>query len=265
MASGTSSTGAQTAPLLRFQNLSRYDFLTHAITTRHRPDGAQFNLALHVGFDPDETLRNRAALCAALGFPPERLTCCEQVHGARVALVDASNAGRGALRQDDALRGFDAMITAERGVPLAVFSADCALTLLADPANRAIGVCHSGWRGLACGALPATIAAMKRYFNSMPGNLLAGIGPLIEQKCYEVDNKVAKEFSSYANHLTSKPNQKYFLDLRGVAKDQLTSAGLNPANIESMDYCTHCRSDLFFSYRRDGSKSGRIALVAGLI
>jgi copper oxidase (laccase) domain-containing protein len=40
------------------------------------------------------------------------------------------------------------------------------------------------------------------------------------------------------------------LDLIAVARHQLASAGVMPANVLVADYCTACRTDLFFSHRR---------------
>jgi hypothetical protein len=250
---------------LNFPNLGRIHFLAHAVTTRFRSDGREFDLALHVAANADDALRNRAALCEALGFPKDKLTCCEQVHGARVAVVDASTAGRGAFRRDDALQGFDAMVTGVPGALLAVFAADCPLTLIADARRRAIAVCHCGWRGLAAGVIANTIAAMTREFGSSPHDLLAGTAPSIEKSCYEIGGEVAEHFAlRHADCLMPLKGGKHLLDLRGVVRAQLIAQGLAPENVEQSPLCTKCRADMFFSYRRDGEKAGRFALVAGI-
>jgi len=265
MATDPSSTSADGTILLNFSNLKRLPFLAHAVTTRFSSDGREFNLALHVPADAAEALKNRAALCKALGFPNENFTCCEQVHGSRAAIIDKTAAGRGAFRGADALQGFDAMITNVPGALLAMFAADCPLTLLADPHRRAIGICHGGRRGLAEGIITNTVAAMKRQFDSSPHDLLAGTAPSIEKSCYEVGEDVAKDFTvNYADCLTPLQGGKYLLDLRGVVRAQLMAEGLKPENIEQSALCTRCRADMFFSYRRDGEKAGRFALVAGI-
>jgi len=264
MGTDMTSTSADGIVLLDFPNLKTLPFLAHAVTTRFAADGREFNLALHVA-DSEDALKNRAALCRALGFPNENFTCCEQVHGSRVAIIDKSAVGRGAFSRGDALQGFDAMITAVPGALLAMFAADCPLTLLADPQRRAIGICHSGRRGLAAGVIANTVAAMKRQFNSSPQDFLAGTAPSVEKSCYEVGKEIAKDFAEkHPDCLTPTQGGKYLLDLRGVVRAQLTAAGLKPENIEQSALCTRCRADMFFSYRRDGEKAGRFALVAGI-
>ena len=46
------------------------------------------NLALHVGDEAGLVLKNRRAYAAALGLDAGKFTCCEQVHGSNVAVVD---------------------------------------------------------------------------------------------------------------------------------------------------------------------------------
>jgi copper oxidase (laccase) domain-containing protein len=45
---------------------------------------------------------------------------------------------------------------------------------------------------------------------------------------------------------------------------QLLAAGLREQNIFASDLCTACRTDLFFSYRKEGSQSGRLLSVIGI-
>jgi copper oxidase (laccase) domain-containing protein len=54
------------------------------------------------------------------------------------------------------------------------------------------------------------------------------------------------------------------LDLTAVARQQLANAGMKPANILVADYCTACRTDLFFSHRQEGGRTGRQAAAIGI-
>jgi copper oxidase (laccase) domain-containing protein len=54
------------------------------------------------------------------------------------------------------------------------------------------------------------------------------------------------------------------LDLRKANRSQLLAAGLRPQNIFVSDLCTACRTDLFFSYRKEGALSGRLMSVVGV-
>ena len=89
--------------------------LTSVVTTRRRGRSkgayASLNLGLHVGDDPDAVLENRAIVGQILGFEPEAFTVASQVHGANVLVVGSDDEGRGAIVEDDALPGADAMIS----------------------------------------------------------------------------------------------------------------------------------------------------------
>jgi copper oxidase (laccase) domain-containing protein len=56
----------------------------------------------------------------------------------------------------------------------------------------------------------------------------------------------------------------HHLDLVAVAQDQLLAAGLAPRHVAAVDLCTACRTDLFYSYRQQGSRTGRMLAVIGI-
>jgi copper oxidase (laccase) domain-containing protein len=54
------------------------------------------------------------------------------------------------------------------------------------------------------------------------------------------------------------------LDLRAANRWQLADAGVPGSKIAVNDLCTACRTDLLFSYRREGVKAGRMMAVIGM-
>lgn len=64
-------------------------------------------------------------------------------------------------------------------------------------------------------------------------------------------------------HQMEQPSKAY-LDLAAVARYQLEHAGVPRGRIYVADYCTACRTDLFYSYRREGSHAGRMMAVIGM-
>ena len=56
--------------------------------------------------------------------------------------------------------------------------------------------------------------------------------------------------------------ENYF-DLWQLSRWQLLEAGLKKENIEVAGICTRCRTDLFYSYRAEGT-TGRFATVVML-
>ena len=187
----------------------------------------------------------------------------------------------------------DALLTNQAGILLSVRTADCLPLLLADPKHRAVAAVHAGWRGALGRIIAKTVGEMRRVYGSSPASLLAVLGPSIRACCYEVGEDVEEAFqgsfpkadqffrkppertASHPQHFlsflntwppghgaNSKPSAH--LDLVAVAKDQLYGAGLAPRHVGTLDFCTACRPDLFYSYRRDGSGTGRMAAVVGI-
>jgi YfiH family protein len=186
-------------------------------------------------------------------------------------------------------RSADASITNTPNLLLGIQTADCVPILLLDPKKRAVAAVHAGWRGTLQRIVEKTIGRMKMEFKTDPLDLLAAIGPAIGGCCYEVGTQVAAAFhSQFANapewfdelRTGDEPNplqwlnqfppghqpppKNVLLDLRKANRARLLSAGLNPRNIFVSDLCTACRPDLLFSYRKQGSESGRMMSVIGI-
>lgn len=220
------------------------------------------NLALHVGDNPDKVLRNRRRFAAALGVSAERFTTCQQVHGDRVAVVDAALAGAGALSLADTVAGTDALVTALPNVPLLLFYADCVPILLADKRTGAIGLAHAGWRGTVAGIAAKTVQAMQEALGSRPQDILAAIGPSIGACCYEVDDFVRGRAEGYERFFTAVPGRQghYLLDLWGYNKSVLLEAGVLPQHIAAAQVCTAHNSQLFCSHRAEQGHTGRMGV-----
>jgi YfiH family protein len=165
--------------------------------------------------------------------------------------------------------------------------------LLIDPRKRAVAAAHAGWRGALTRLVEKTVGEMRREFGSRPRDILAAVGPSIRACCYEVGEEVHDAFSSRfakPERFFRKPTQpsstaeryplgflaaeppghgtadapRVHLDLAAVARAQLEDAGVPLANIDVAEFCTACRTDLFFSHRREGSRTGRLMAVIGI-
>jgi purine-nucleoside/S-methyl-5'-thioadenosine phosphorylase / adenosine deaminase len=186
----------------------------------------------------------------------------------------------------------DALLTDRAGVLLSVRSADCVPVLLADPKRRAVAAVHAGWRGALEGCLEKTVGEMRRVFGSHPRDLVAAIGPSIRVCCYEVGEEIWDKFRSRFTGSeqffrgaaspsigerhpllfpTGQPpgrtqvNQPtVHLDLVAVSRAQLRSAGVPRTNVEVAEFCTACRTDLFFSHRKEKGPTGRMMSVIGI-
>ena len=220
------------------------------------------NLALHVGDDPALVLRNRQRFAAAFGVDAQRFTTCQQVHGSKVAVVDADLAGSGALALADTVAGTDALVTTLADVPLLLFYADCTPVLLADKVNGAIGLAHAGWRGTVANIAAKTVEAMAENFGSRTENIVAAIGPAIGQCCYEGDDFVRDRAAGYEQFFAPMAGKAghYLLDLWGYNKQVLLDAGVLPEHIAVAEVCTNCNHELFCSYRAETGRTGRMGV-----
>jgi YfiH family protein len=199
--------------------------------------------------DPDAVNANRRCFAEALDLDSATLTVAGAVHGAdvaRVALPEAS------------ITGVDALVTDRPGIAMFATFADCYPVVLWDPAHRAAGLAHAGWRGTVARVAAATVAVMGDAFGSRPADVVAGIGPGICGRCYEVGADVADRFDG--RFLTPRPDGKYLLDLFAALAFQLHEVGV--AEVLSLDLCTK-ETDYLPSHRRqpDGRRFGAIVAV----
>jgi polyphenol oxidase len=200
--------------------------------------------------DADEAVReNRRRVCDAVGVDPAAVSLGRQVHGAGVTTLDAPS--RPGLFTG-ALRGWpegDALATRRTGLGLMVLGADCLPVLLWRRDAPAVAAAHAGWRGLAGGVLRAAVAAVGE-----PGRLGAAIGPGIGPCCYPVSAEVRERFAGLFGDGVVRPPA---VDLAGAARAALALEGVEDGAIVTVEACTSCEPDRFYSFRRDGAACGR--------
>ncbi|MCX5152524.1 peptidoglycan editing factor PgeF [Streptomyces sp. NBC_00291] len=210
----------------------------------------ELNLGGAVGDDPAAVRANRATAAKFLGLAPDLVIWMNQVHGRDVAVVDGPwDADR------EAIPSVDAVVTARRGLALAVLTADCVPVLLADPVAGIAGAAHAGRPGLVAGVVPAAVEAMIAL-GADPGRLVARTGPAVCGRCYEVPAEMRDAVAevvpaAWAETSWGTPA----VDVVAGVHAQLARAGV--ANADRSPVCTLESRD-HFSYRRD-RVTGRLA------
>ncbi len=286
---------------LQFSHYSQFPELIHGVFTRQGGCSQEPYRSLNTStppFNPGDSIenvvRNRVLAMRALDVAMYPCVTLWQVHGADIAIYN----GEEEWRTDWADRSYyerpwvaqsihkaDALITRERGTVLALSFADCVPILLYDPVERVIGLVHGGWRGTARGIVAATLEAMYEYAGCLPRNMYAGIGPAIGACCYEVSEAVQQLFLGQVQFETMPTNERYRdlineaavfstltladksslrLDLQATNRNQLLLAGVLAEHIETMEICTSCNTERFFSHRREQGKTGRFPVLMGL-
>jgi YfiH family protein len=249
-------------PQFCFDTIPANGRVRHAVFTRRggvsRPPFDSLNMSVSVPDLEAHVYANRARAYGAYRRADESLVHARLVHGADVAVVGQADHGR-------YVGPVDGMITAQPGCGLTMNFADCAPIFIYDPRHGAIGLGHAGWRG-AIADLPGALArAMVQAFGSRPAELIAAVGPTIGPCCYEVGEPVLsavhETFSDPGELLRPLPGRddKRFFDLPLANARRLAAAGVE--QVEMPGLCTACRTDLFFSHRAEGGRTGRFAVL----
>jgi polyphenol oxidase len=255
----------QATPGYRLACRSLERVAAHLFTTR------EWRLGVPDPADPEDGWED----VVRLGDRPGHAARLHQVHGASVVVRRAAERWRGNERPDA-----DIIASDDPGLVLAIQTADCVPLLLADPRTGAAAAAHAGWRGLAAGVPMAAVEALTSAFGSRPSDLIAAVGASIGPCCYEVGPEVREEFerAGFAGvdrwigrqPRASRSNQRiaghggarrggWFLDMWQAVRDQLVSAGMERAAVHVAELCTASHPEAFWSYRRDGPRTGRMA------
>jgi YfiH family protein len=208
-----------------------------------------------VGDDPrhvDENLRRAGVL---LGVEAERVLYLSQVHGREAHFYRSARERTETITlEGDCIGGSDGHHA------YGVRSADCVPILLADDESGAVMAIHAGWRGVAGGAVEAGVQRLRAELGG-DGKLLAAIGPHISKDAFEVSEEVASELAASCPVpgalLRPAGRERPFVDLRFIVTQKLLALGLAGTAIDQVGGCTVLQPDRYFSFRRDGKRSGR--------
>ncbi len=239
--------------------------LRHGIFTRHggvsQSHWNSLNMGASIGDDPEAVRENHRRMYRAADVNPERAASSWLVHSAAVKVIDDESQLNGKLEKADAI------VTDQPDTPLVMRYADCVPLLFYDPAKRAIGLAHAGWRGTVKGMAAATVRALESAFGSRPEDVQALIGPAISRRNYQVGDEVAAEaiayFGEVSGVVTRDPaDGSAYLDLWRANRLDLIRQGVS--NIEVLDICTFDNVDEFYSHRAENGKTGRFGVVISL-
>ena len=259
--------GRNGIPYLSFEAFDDTGLVINAFSTREGGVSTGYAASLNFGGtvnDPPENIaENFRRMAEALSVRPDQMVLTKQTHTTNLLRVGSKDAGKG-ITKPRTWEDIDGLLTNEPGVMLTATFADCVPLYFLDPVHRAIAVSHSGWRGSVARMGEVTVKRMAREFGTRPGDLLAGIGPCICRKCYEVDEMVADRIrdafteAEYSKFLFPGRIGHYQLDLKTMNRLILLCAGVPDEQIFDSGHCTCCESERFFSHRASGGKRGNL-------
>ncbi len=248
---------------LRVPGWEKYPGLLHGFFGRRGGKSvgafAGLNVSYRVGDDPKFVSQNVCDMKLAVGIHDGRVVTMKQVHGDQIVEVrDASLKEAGEA---------DAMLTSKPDIFLGVLTADCVPILLVAPGERVVGAVHAGWRGTLAGVARKAVERLSDVYGIAPSNLEAALGPCIGACCYEVGEDVVEplraNWGALADASLETSGVKPHVDLRSLNRDILTQAGVRPDRVFEIGPCTKCAAEDYFSYRREGSETGRQMSVIG--
>ena len=261
----TISTGI--LPMVESPLFQREIGLQHGFSTRKggvsKEHLASLNLSFSVEDAKENVLENFRRIGERFGKTPEDFVLSKQSHETKVLKVGTKDRGKGITKDRD-YEGIDALITDEKGIILSCFSADCVPILFYDPIHKAVGACHSGWRGTKGKILQNVVEEMRKHFSSNPAEILVAIGPSICKEQYVVSEDLALSFLEDYPDLgedTASPIQriskdKFQLDLWDLNRRIALDSGIKEEHISISGYCTMENPELFFSHRYSQGKRG---------
>ena len=215
-------------PIEQFQALSDVAICRHAFIKRIP--------GIDVSHDKAEALKRldkvHREIRNSIGMGDWSLLSAEQIHGSKIAIVDLPVAG------DKEFAGCDGIITNQRKVALGIHVADCCAVYIVDPNTPAIGLVHSGKKGTELAVVSNAIQQMREHFGTNSADLIVQLSPCIRPPHYEID---------FAANIIEQ--------CRGEGVKQIHDSGI----------CTACHVDLYYSYRAEKGKTGRMLAVLGLL
>ena len=259
-------------PFLAADGISAAGGVAHGFSTRlggvSTGMWASLNLGVSRGDNPDHVRENYRRFLDAVGSRGTYMAMCNQVHGAIVRNLTIADLKRDPYEKVEFEA--DGIMTAIPGVVLTVFSADCIPVLLYDPKRKVIAALHAGWRGTASGIVTVAVEQMTAVYGTDPADILAAIGPGIDQCCFETHEDVPNAMTAALAggslpFIQIKENGKFAVDLKGINAKRLELAGLDPEHIALCRQCTCCQPDKFWSHRRQGTQRGSMASVIELL
>lgn len=225
------------------------------------------NMAFKFG-EINEVVKNRKAFIKAIGINIKNTVFMLPNHGKGIEVVDSSHKGRGAYVPGTSVGPVDSLITFEKGVAIALNSADCVPLIITTKNSDALAVVHAGRIGTDARIAKTTIRKLTS-FGIRAEELIVGIGPAIQKSCYKlqyletlnpyqwlpwirpvVKSAKIKVEQSGKQYRIGAEKGKILVDIIGFNIRQLLDMGVKVENIEAVPICALCeaRKNEIFSH-----------------
>jgi len=193
---------------------------------------------------------------------------CWQVHGSDARVVETFTDAKPAEDAHGDTIYCDAIISNAANVLAGVKTADCVPVLIGDSKTGAFAAVHAGWRGTLAGIAVKTLKRMCDTYAIKAADVVVALGPAARDCCYEVGTEVIEPFRERF------PDQDLFkqtrpahacINLLESNRNQLIDSGVKAERIFTAPLCTMCHTELFFSYRQEKTKHGKVGRLMSVI
>jgi polyphenol oxidase len=247
-------------PYFEISELAKLGWIRHAFLTRHggvsSPPYDSLNLSDKNGDQKELVSENGSLIAKTFGFDLSRLILLDQMQQDQILLLKEP-----VIILPSPLE-YDALITNSPNAFLGILTADCLPIFVVDQKRKVIAAIHAGRQGTALHITAKVLKKMEEEFGCSSKDLLIAMGPSIGSCCYEIDERVFQpEWEPFS---TSRGAGKWMVDLAQINIAQMKREGIKEEQISWINLCTHCHSDLFFSYRKEG-RTGRQLSFIGII
>ncbi len=232
-------------------------------STRHGGCGqgnySSFNVNPYCGDIDEHVFQNKRALCNLLKIDVDHLVFPHQVHGVETLMITQDFLKQSVAERKRQLEGVDALITSEKGICIAVSTADCVPVILYDIQKKIAAVVHAGWRGTVSHITERVVCQMQKAYGVHPKDIKAVIGPSIGVGAFEVGQEVYDAFEAAGfpmSEVATKMKGKWHINL--WASNQWLLQGVGVQKIYISGVCTYENAQNFFSARKLTIESGRI-------
>ena len=222
---------------------------------------ASLNLAQGRGDSRENVAENWRIFGTAAGIETERFVYGRQVHGATVRSVGWADAH--SISDEGVWEAADGYVTSVPGLPLVVFTADCAPLLMHDPVAGVVAAVHCGWRSAVADIEGVAVSQMEAL-GAHAADIRAAVGPCIGFCCFETGAEVPEATTALlggdvAGLFEKKENGKFMVDLVGIVLRRLGQLGVE--RVEALGECTMCHPERYWSHRYTGGVRGSQANI----
>lgn len=222
-----------------------------------------FNMARYIDDTSENITKHQNILAQEIGFPTSQWVFPIQTHEAKVVEVSSKDRGTNiATLSNDCLFGVDGLYSYDKDILLTMCYADCVPIYFYSPKHHFIGLVHAGWRG----TVKCIVEELLKQFPYPYEDMYVVIGPSTSNT-YEINDDILAQFKKLpiddTKYIETRGDNRHGIDLKLANQLLCENKGVPHENIYRTTHATSENLELFFSYRVEKGKTGRMLAFIG--